>query len=713
MVNLDNKSIAIGGSGQNHSAEYGKAYEDVCLKDIRYLADNPQAEDKSKAKWIIPSTYHSRVFRDQEAHGQYWLLWFDLDVSPPILEETAKFLNELQCNYEIYTSRSASIKVQKSRIIMPLDKPLCFADWRLSQEVFNDWLEAKYIIPDRANERAAQLCYLPNKGDYYNTVNERNKGCIDPTSIFSAEIKVKNKQRIEARKATQERIEKSKAKREARQSHDVDSPIDAFNKAYEVEQILLQAGYDQKGSSFRHPSSESGSYSANVKLDETGKYRVHSLSTSDPLFSNGEGAHDAFSAFCVLDHNSNSDDALKDACDNWLTIGAESWNSVKQREYREAQIDGELSSGIYKKSPSEILRSYSATGQSEDLRKKMLEDGFVLKDLAILGQWTTFYAAPNTGKTLLTLWLIDERIKEKKINPNDVFYVNVDDTYKGGVEKIELAEVSGFHMLIPNVNGFNKNELFAIIGDLVKSDEANGKIIILDTLKKFTDIMDKKGASDFGEKVRNFISAGGTLICLAHTNKHKDADGKSIFSGTADIVDDTDCAFIIEDLGRSDGDFGEVETRVEFRNIKARGDVAEKMAFTYMKAQGGDYTSLFDSVERLSERDVAKAKQKTQIEREHKRDSDVIDSIKQYIHESELGKTELVNKVHEDTMVSKSKVQKILKRWEGKNPEKGHLWRCEKRDKNLVVYFLVKTEMAEMVDNLKSVGKKMGNGCPH
>jgi hypothetical protein len=705
MVNFENKPIAIGGSGQNHSAKYGKAYEDVCLKDIRYLADNPQAEHKSKAKWIIPSTYHSRVFRDQEAHGQYWLLWFDLDVSPPILEETAKFLNELQCNYEIYTSRSASIKVQKSRIIMPLDKPLCFTDWELSQEVINDRLEEKSITPDRANERAAQLCYLPNKGEYYNAVSQRNTRYVAPLLFFATEIEEKRKQRTEALEATQKRIEESKAKRKARQSHDFDSPIDAFNKAYEVEQILLQAGYDQKGSSFRHPSSESGSYSANVKLDETGKYRVHSLSTSDPLFSNGEGAHDAFSAFCVLYHNSNSDDALKDAGDNWLTIGAESLNSVKQREYREAQNDGELSSDIYKKSPSEILRSYSATGQSEDLRKKMLEDGFVLKDLAILGQWTTFYAAPNTGKTLLILWLIVEQIKEGKINPNDVFYVNVDDTYKGGVEKTKIAEVSGFHMLLPSINGFNKNKLFITVDDLVESDEAHGKIIILDTLKKFTDIMDKKGASDFGEKVRNFVSAGGTLICLAHTNKHKDVDGKSIFSGTADIVDDTDCAFIIEDLGRSDGDFGGVEKRVEFINFKARGDVAEKMAFTYMKALGGDYTSLFDSVERLSDSDVEKAKQMMKIEREHKRDSDVIESIKKYISEAELGKTDLVHKVHEDTMVSKSKIQKTLKRWEGENSEKGHLWRCEKRDKNLMVYFLVKTEMAEMVDNLMSVAK--------
>jgi hypothetical protein len=109
---------------------------------------------------------------------------------------------------------------------------------------------------------------------------------------------------------------------------------------------------------------------------------------------------------------------------------------------------------------------------------------------------------------------------------------------------------------------------------------------------------------------------------------------------------------------------------------------------------------LFDSVERLSDSDVEKAKQMMQIEREHKRDSDVIDSIKQYIHEAELGKTELVNKVHEDTMVSKSKIQKVLKRWEGKNSEKGHLWCCEKRDKNLMVYCLVKTVMDKTIDKL-------------
>ena len=52
------------------------------------------------------------------------------------------------------------------------------------------------------------------------------------------------------------------------------------------------------------------------------------------------------------------------------------------------------------------LHGFSITGSSQTMRQQMLDDMFVLKDIAILGQWTTLYAAPNTGKTLLTLCLL-------------------------------------------------------------------------------------------------------------------------------------------------------------------------------------------------------------------------------------------------------------------------------------------------------------------
>ena len=53
----------------------------------------------------------------------------------------------------------------------------------------------------------------------------------------------------------------------------------------------------------------------------------------------------------------------------------------------------------------EKLRRFSITGSSEKLKQQMLADVFAMDRVAILGQWTVIYAAPNTGKTLLTIWM--------------------------------------------------------------------------------------------------------------------------------------------------------------------------------------------------------------------------------------------------------------------------------------------------------------------
>ena len=408
-----------------------------------------------------------------------------------------------------------------------------------------------------------------------------------------------------------------------------------------------------------------------------------------------------------MTHNGNPDAALKDAGDNWLTINGESWNSVKQREYLDEQNAEDPTTGQCKKSPTETLRAYSATGQSDELKLKMLADKFVLKGLAILGQWTVFYASPGTGKTLLTLWLISEQIIAGEVSPEDIFYVNVDDSYKGGVEKTKIAERVGFHVLLPSVNSFNKNDLLSAIDALVETEEASGKVIILDTLKKFTDIMDKKGASDFGDKARNFVAAGGTIICLAHTNKHKDADGQSVYSGTADIVDDADCAFIIEYIDSKQECYGEVEKQVEFRNIKARGDVEDKVAFTYTLETGAGYLSLFDSVKRLDANDVAQAKEQKFIKIGHKKDDVIVASIKEIIAGKAMGKTDLVQKVHDDTAKSRAKILEVLKRWEGEDHSKGHLWRCEKKGKNKMMYHLLKSKIEKMSEDILAAAGKL------
>ena len=46
--------------------------------------------------------------------------------------------------------------------------------------------------------------------------------------------------------------------------------------------------------------------------------------------------------------------------------------------------------------------AWSSTGNSQVMIQKLLEDKFVLEEIAILGEWTTIYASHNVGKTLLT-----------------------------------------------------------------------------------------------------------------------------------------------------------------------------------------------------------------------------------------------------------------------------------------------------------------------
>ena len=323
--------------------------------------------------------------------------------------------------------------------------------------------------------------------------------------------------------------------------------------------------------------------------------------------------------------------------------------------------------------PFSMLKRLSATGSSQEMKKKMLSDVFVMQDVAILGQWTTLYAAPNTGKTLITLWLLKKQIEAGVIDPSKVFYVNADDNYKGAVMKIEIAEELEMGMLVPNVNDFSTGDLHPMLQELAAADEARGIVLVLDTLKKFTDPMDKTASSAFGVVAREFVSAGGTLICLAHTNKNKDADGKGIAGGTSDITDDSDCVYIIDKISISKS-FLSTTHAVEFTNIKARGDVASTASFSYEQAAGASYTSLLDSVKSLSFGDLEEAKEKAARDIQFEDDKEVIKSIISSIKSGTTSKTQIIKAADVATSATPMKARKILDRWTGNDLNKNHRW---------------------------------------
>ena len=334
------------------------------------------------------------------------------------------------------------------------------------------------------------------------------------------------------------------------------------------------------------------------------------------------------------------------------------------------------------------LKGFSMHGQSTKLKEQILSDEHVMQNLAILGQWTTLYASPNTGKTLLSIWLLVEQIQKGRLNPSNVFYVNADDNFRGLVEKLTIFENHGIQCISPNHNDFKVSDICLLMQTLAKNNEASGIVIVLDTLKKFVDVMDKRLGTEFGRFARNFVAAGGTLIALAHTNKHKDSEGKGIYSGTSDIVDDCDCVYVLDQISKS-GDALQMTHTIEFSNKKARGDVATTEGFSFVRSPGQSYQELLDSVKRLSAFDVIESKQLSAVEAKLEEDNEIIEAVISTITSSVTTKTEIVKRVVESTEETNARVRKVLKARTGQDYARGHRWQSRTGEHNAQTYTIL------------------------
>jgi hypothetical protein len=318
---------------------------------------------------------------------------------------------------------------------------------------------------------------------------------------------------------------------------------------------------------------------------------------------------------------------------------------------------------------------------SEEMEKQMLEDTFVLGRMAIMGQFTVFYGGPNAGKTLIGLKLLVEAIQSGAINGKDVFYINADDTYKGIVTKKRICEQYGFNMLVPGMQGFKADMLVEILRNRSVAGKAHGSIVILDTLKKFTDLMSKNASSAFGDVQRGFISGGGTIIGYAHVNKAKNDDGGSIHAGTTDIIDDGDCAYILDVVE----DDGQIRT-VKFHNIKDRGDVPQNVNYQY-KSKGNDpsipYLELFYSVTEIDYKQAKAAGERAAIAHRLAENHEFIKAVLEYIQsaKSEVVTGDLTNVLSERGL-SKRKAAGVLDAHMGTDKALGHRWNTVKGEKN-------------------------------
>ena len=334
--------------------------------------------------------------------------------------------------------------------------------------------------------------------------------------------------------------------------------------------------------------------------------------------------------------------------------------------------------GIVIESP---LAAFSLRGQLAKLESQMVEQIPILGNLVLLGQATVFYAPPNTGKTLLILHMIINGIKQKIIDPAQLFYINMDDNSSGLVDKLRLAEEYGFHMLADGHQDFESSKFRGVMEEMITTDTARGVTVVLDTLKKFANLMDKGKSTDFAKVIRQFSLKGGTVIGLAHANKNLGADGRPVYSGTSDIVDDFDCAYMLNTVSQQSDLTQKV---VEFSNIKRRGNVAQTAAYSYTLDADIPYNELLLSVQEVNPDQLMSVKQATEVQT----DAQIIESIAVCIRDGIDSKMKLAEAAAQRAGCSKRSALKVVDKYTGNDPAI-HQWSFTVKERGAKVFMLL------------------------
>lgn len=266
----DTHALILNDGRTNTHRSAGTPYEVLSADRIYAMLVNPPTTDKNSAQWIIPSAYNqwdARTHTAQRAHGRYWWLAVDIDKGSPSLAHVDQCLRTALGDVHriLYATRSCAPGALKWRGLIPLPAPITGAQFVAYQTCLFEALEHLGLQVDWTLSRAAQLVYLPNRGEHYEHLVAGTAFLDLPAHPMTPRALSYVQSARTAEQGTQ--------KQEGSRSY-----LAAFRRRHSIEEMLGLYGYVRKGDSdhWRSPYQDSNSYATKV-LDAS----WYSLSDSD------------------------------------------------------------------------------------------------------------------------------------------------------------------------------------------------------------------------------------------------------------------------------------------------------------------------------------------------------------------------------------------------------------------------------------------------
>lgn len=188
---------------------------------------------------------------------------------------------------------------------------------------------------------------------------------------------------------------------------------------------------------------------------------------------------------------------------------------------------------------------------TNEMMEKIEQARFIWKRLFVSGHMIMICSEANGGKTSILI----QAAADIAANGLDVWYVNLDASAADLKSYHDHAQSNRYRLVAPDMHqGKSVEDVKKILEEIAATDEdLSNLVLILDTLKKFNDMMNKTNSSGFFALLRRLTARGVTIIALAHTNKHKDRDDKPVFEGTGDLRNDCDELIYLNPVHNDDG----------------------------------------------------------------------------------------------------------------------------------------------------------------
>ena len=247
----------------------------------------------------------------------------------------------------------------------------------------------------------------------------------------------------------------------------------------------------------------------------------------------------------------------------------------------------------------------------EEMEERLAKERDVVPGMITTGTVTLVYAPSGAGKTVWILGNLFQSIRNNLIKGSDVIYFNEDDGAKGVLQKAKMGRKHGMTMITlsssPDPMLRTTDDALRLLSQIREEGQADGKIVICDTLKKFAPVLNKGDMRDVLHVFREFAAAGGTVILLGHCNKHRSMDGRLIYEGVGDLKSDVDNMFGLDPVNDKFAAYQELLVI----NEKDRSQISFEGGFKYKQTSAVvHYEESVDSVQFMSPDDISELKEK-------------------------------------------------------------------------------------------------------